>query len=686
MARDPYKYFRVEARELLDGLAQGILQLDKGDTAPDVVARLLRVAHTLKGAARVVKQPGIAELAHTVEGILTNHRESGQPLSKAHGSELLRLLDDITSRLSALEAGSDVAPAGPARSPVEEPLETLRVEIREMDALVRTVTEVGVQLGAVRKGLGAANRFRDLTSLLLELLGARPGESGPGASPAVVRARSIADELRSSLDQFQRSLAVDLERVDGELAEVRDVAQRLRLIPAQTVFSSLERSARDAAQTLGKHVAFEAAGGEVRLDANVLASLRDALMHVVRNAVAHGVEPEAERIARGKSPTGQVRLSVERRGGRVAFVCRDDGRGIDVEKVRQAAVARRLVPAAVAKSLPADQVVALLGAGGLTTKTDVTELSGRGIGLDVVRATTSRLNGELSIRSEAGRGATIEIQVPISIASLHGLVVETAGGLAAIPLDAVRQTLRVHDSEIARSAEHDSILLEGKVIPFVPLDRMLRRQGSADVGSGRAWSAVVVEAGDRKIAVGVDRLLGTSSIVMRALPDAVEADSVVSGASLDAEGNPQLVLDPSGLVAAAERGRGVRPDEATPRRDPVLVIDDSLTTRMLEQSILESAGYEVELAVSAEEALAKARERRYRLFLVDVEMPGMDGFEFVAQTRSDATLREIPAILVTSRNAVEDRRRGEQVGARAYIVKGEFDQGHFMRTIRALIG
>ena len=685
MAKDPYQYFRVEAREILDGLTQGILQLEKGPPTPEVVARLLRLAHTLKGAARVVRQPGIAELAHTVEGMLTTHREAGQPLSKEQGSELLRLLDEITSDLSALEPASDVAAAGLTRPPAEEPLETLRVEIREMDSLLRTVTEAGVQLGAVRKGLGAADRLRDLASLLVDLLVARPGENGAGASAGMVRARSLAEELRSSLDRFQRSLAVDLDRVDGELVEIRDVAHRFRLIPAQTVFPSLERSVRDAAQTLGKRVVFEASGGEVRLDANVLASLRDALMHVVRNAVAHGVETEAERVALGKSPTGQVRLEVERRGGRVAFVCSDDGRGIDVEAVRRAAVARGLVPASEATSLPADKVIALLRAGGLTTSHDVTELSGRGIGLDVVRATTSRLKGDMSIRSEPGRGVTVELQVPISIASLHGLVVEAAGALAAIPLDAVRQTLRVRDSEIARSAESDSIVHEGSVIPFLPLDRMLRRSGSAGRTRG-PWPAVVVQAGDRRVAVGVDRLLGTSNIVMRALPGVVEADPVVAGASLDAEGNPQLVLDPGGLVAAAERGRESASGETGPRRAPVLVIDDSLTTRMLEQSILESAGYEVELAVSAEEALTKAHDRHYSLFIVDIEMPGMDGFEFVAQTRSDAALRDIPAIVVTSRNTVEDRQRGEQVGARAYIVKGEFDQGHLLKVIRTLIG
>ena len=702
MAKDPYQYFRVEARELLDGLTQGILQLEKGASAPpsEGVARLLRLAHTLKGAARVVMQPRIAERAHTVEGILTTYRESELPLSNSQQSELLRLLDEISSYLAAIS--SLATNLTPTRLPAEEPLETLRVEIQDMDSLLQTITEAGVQLGALRKGIGDAERLHDLTSLLLDLLTVRPAENRDvaAAAPALAgmaRARLLAEELRSSLDHFQRSLAVDLERVDGAFVEMRDLTQRLRLIPAQTVFASLARSVRDAAQTLGKRVAFDASGGEVRLDANVLASLRDALMHVVRNAVAHGVESEAERIALAKPPAGQLRLEVLRRGSRVAFVLTDDGRGIDVEAVRKVAVARGIVPAAAAKALSAEQVIALLGSAGvvgLTTSSEVTELSGRGIGLDVVRSTLSQLKGEMSIRSEPGRGVRVEVQVPVSIAALQGLVVEAGGARLAIPLDAVQQTLRVGDAEVARSAEGDSILHAGKVIPFLPLELMLRRSGSGGPNLGHRvnsgiCSAVVVQAGGRCVALGVDRLLGAATIVMRELPSVIEADAMVAGASLDAEGTPQLVLDPAGLVAAAERSRGetfkaVAETHAQPA--PILVIDDSLTTRMLEQSILEAAGYQVELAVSAEDGLTKAHDHRYSLFIVDVEMPGMDGFGFVAQTRADPVLRDIPAILVTSRDAVSDRLRGQQAGASAFIVKGEFDQMQLLQTIRTLIG
>jgi two-component system chemotaxis sensor kinase CheA len=204
--------------------------------------------------------------------------------------------------------------------------------------------------------------------------------------------------------------------------------------------------------------------------------------------------------------------------------------------------------------------------------------------------------------------------------------------------------------------------------------------------SRRHWSAVVVQSGAALAAVGVDRLLGTASVVVRPLPSQAGIDVIVTGATLDAEGHPQLVLDPDGLVAAAQAGMGAHAEPDAPPFRPVLIIDDSLTTRMLEQSILESSGYEVELATSAEEALIKAKDKRYALFVVDVEMPGMDGFEFVASTRADAVLRETPAILVTSRGSAEDRQRGKDAGARGYIVKGEFDQGHLLQAIRELIG
>jgi two-component system chemotaxis sensor kinase CheA len=291
----------------------------------------------------------------------------------------------------------------------------------------------------------------------------------------------------------------------------------------------------------------------------------------------------------------------------------------------------------------------------------------------------------MAIRSERGRGTTIEIQVPVSVASMQSLLVEASGTVVAIPLHAIRQTIRVTDADVADAAGAGSIVHDGVVIPLLALERALQPTARLDRRRG-AWPGVVIESGGRSVAVGVDRLLGTSDIVVRTLPPMTQVDAAISGASLDAEGNPQLVIDPAGLVLVAERLRGAQDDESETERVPVLVIDDSLTTRMLEKSILESAGFEVDVAVSGEEGLAKARARRYRAFICDVEMPGMDGYSFVRETRADPMLRDTPAILVTSLNSPEDRRRGEQAGARAYIAKGEFDQDMLLRTIRGLIG
>jgi len=298
-----------------------------------------------------------------------------------------------------------------------------------------------------------------------------------------------------------------------------------------------------------------------------------------------------------------------------------------------------------------------------------------------VRDTAARLDAQVTLRSEAGRGTTVELAVPVSVAAMTALHLTAGGAAAAVPLDAVRSTAFVLPERVLQLPEGTRVEHDGAVIPFLPLARVLGRPLPA---ARRFWSTVVVQAGPRLVAVGADRLGGTSDVVVRPLPGWVDAEPAIAGAALDGEGNPRLVLDPAGLLAAAEGGAAGRLEATPAPRAPILVVDDSLTTRMLEQHILQTAGYEVEVAVSAEEALEKARARRFGLFVVDVEMPGMDGFEFVRVTRSDPRT-DAPAILVTSRSAQEDRRRGVEVGASAYIVKGEFDQGRLLESIEELL-
>jgi two-component system chemotaxis sensor kinase CheA len=674
-ARDPYRYFRVEARELVEGLGQAALALEsdreKGAAIHERVVHMLRLAHTLKGAARVVRQAAIADAAHAIEDLLEPHaREGADGPAPDRIDRILRALDGISEGLAALGA-----PAAQEKgaSPAAETLESVRVEIGEMDALLLGVSEAGVRLAALRRDLQELTRARGIASGLAEL------------RQASARGRASVEELQEVLARLERGLGAGLDQVDREVGQVRERAHRLRLLPASTVFPVLERAARDAAHTLDRSIAFEVSGGDSRLESHVLLALRDALLHVVRNAVSHGIEPEAERRRLGKPPAGRVELAVERRGNRVAFVCRDDGRGIDAESIRRVAVARGIATAQQAAVMGRDHVLRLALESGVTTVDAPREVSGRGVGLDVLRATVAGLKGEVKISSQEGQGTQVELSVPISVSSIAVLVLQADDATCSLPLDSVWQSLRVSPRDFARTSDKESIVVDGVVVPFVPLAQVLGTRGRRGPRDG-SWSAVVVRHGERMAALGADQLIGTSTLVARPLPPSVGTPPLVAAVSLDSDGDPQLVLDPAGIIEAAHGGIAARGEVAAPAMAPVLVIDDSLTTRMLEQSILESAGYAVDLATSAEEGLAKALKTPHCLFLVDVEMPGMDGFEFVSRTRADPALRSVPAILVSSRNGAEDRRKGEQAGAGAYIVKGEFDQSQFLKTIRKLIG
>jgi two-component system chemotaxis sensor kinase CheA len=687
MAKDPYKYFRLESRELLAALGQGVLELEKGNRGKDLVGRILRLTHTLKGAARVVKQARIAELAHTIEDAFAPLREEGGEVPQEGINQVLAMLDAIASQIALMEPARAEAIVTTAPRISEELFETVRVEVEEIDGLLDSASEASTQVSGLRQEFAGVARARQLADALVESLGQRR-DVEPRAARSVgtnARALGLAEELRGGLTRLERNFATSIDRLEAELTRVRDASNRLRLLPAAGIFGSLERAVRDAAQTLGKEVLFESFGGEHRLDAHVLAALRDALLHVVRNAVAHGIESPPERAAAAKPIQGRIELRVERRGNGMLFICRDDGRGVDVEAVRRAAVRRGLVASSDASSLGLQEAVRIIMKGGVTTTGAVDQVSGRGIGLDVVRETAARLKGEVTVRSEPGKGTSMQISVPVSLSSITALDVDVGGTVVSLPLAAVRRALRVPDSEIVRSSDKNSIVHDGKVIPFLPLAGALRKTPSTE-RRRRPWSVVVVEAASGVAAIGVDRLLGATNIVVRPLPPSAAVEPMVAGASLDAEGNPQLVFDPEGLVDAAYFKQAPLV-EATPWKSPsVLVIDDSLTTRMLEQSILESAGYQVDLATSGEEGLAKAAQKRYGLFLVDVEMEGMDGFEFVARTQADEALRAIPSIMVTSRSAEEDRRRAERAGARAYVLKGEFDQSSLLRMIREYVG
>jgi two-component system chemotaxis sensor kinase CheA len=729
VSADPLRYFRVEARELIDQISAGVLELDQ-QPGPELVARLLRFAHTLKGAARVVRQQDIADRAHAFEEVLVPHRTGDAALPGDEIRELLRLNDEIEARVVALEpraadpdgtatpaepsgalppvpdtaepvphpppvpAGPTSPAAVPGMSPGPDPgrdtVATGRTPTSDVDELLDAVGEAHARFAPLRTGTHALEQLRRSAESLADQLrsagrGTATGRTDVAPSAA---ARSAAVRLAADLSSLGRRLTDTVEQVERELDEVRGRAERLRLVAASGIFTALHRAVRDAADAQDKRVVFAGLGGDLRMDPQVLAQANSALLHVVRNAVAHGIESAADRTAAGKPAEGRIVVEVERRRRYAAFRCTDDGRGFDLEAVRRTAEARGLLRPGGAADPRA--LVDLVLRGGISTSATVTEVSGRGIGLDVARDVAEQLGGEVSVTTEAGVGTTVELVVPLSLLSLHGLVVQAGDTVATVPLDSVRTCVRLLPEQAASAAATGRMAHDGQAVPFLPLIRALGA-AAVDGPSGgtptTASVAVVVTADGDTVAIGVDRLAGTSTLVVRALPDLAPAVAAIGGVSMDLDGNPRLVLDAQGLIAETLRhnGTGAQAVPASVVRHPILVVDDSLTTRMLERSILESAGYEVDLAASGEEGLDMARQRTYSLFLTDIDMPGIDGFTFVERTRADPELSAVPAILVSSRASAEDRERGVAVGASAYVVKGEFDQEELLTHIRKLV-
>jgi two-component system chemotaxis sensor kinase CheA len=688
---DLYRYFRIEARELVDELASGLVGLSQGGSTADLVGLVLRHAHTLKGAARVVSQAGIADRAHALEELLEPYRGSTDLVADEPLLQMQALVDEISAEVETLDAGGEptlrpptqeaerpgrpsqnVPPGESTPAAADEHLHepTARASLIEIDAILGGVLETRAQLSMMRQKLQSIQGFR-------AQLHADPAPGPNGRLDKITSLELAADEL-------YRSLSGCTDRMDRDLRGVHDGAERLRLIPVESIIPDLQRSVRDVAAAQGKRVSLDVVGSRIALDAPVLAVAQTALRQIVRNAVAHGLETPHERVAAGKQAIGQIRVAVTHSTGGIVFSCTDDGRGIDLSAVRV-----QLARGGVTDVSALDDagVLELLMAGGVSTASTVSEISGRGIGLDIVRDAARQLGGRVTISTRFGAGTTIDLRTPPSLTA-QNVILADAGDVVAVPMDAVQATARISADDITTGARGQAVIHEGRSIPFLPLETALEtgpREGPGLTShSYPAWSLMILSGSQGPVAIGTRRLIGTAEVAVRPLPPLAPISNLVCGLWMDVEGRPRLVLNTAELAVLAGQQRSVI--ALIPKqRAPILIVDDSLTTRMLEQTILESAGYQVELASSAEEGLALAASRPFCLVVVDVEMPGMDGFAFVEQTRTRAELRHLPCILVTSRASADDRRRGLEAGARAHIDKGEFHQGALLDRISELL-
>jgi two-component system chemotaxis sensor kinase CheA len=581
-------------------------------------------------------------------------------------------------------------PATPAQPAGAE--ETVRLAVAKLDALMNQVGELVVARIAADQQLGELRGLQEeLGQWELAWRAARPGRRPPDGATLARFVESGASRLagiRRQVDLLARGCQAEGRRLGQAVDELRDEVRRARMLPVSTVLDGFPRLHRDITRELGKEAILQIRGGEVEVDRAVLEQLKAPLTHLLRNALDHGLEAAEARAGAGKPARGSVTIAVAQREGVLQVEVADDGAGIDPARVRARALERGLLTPEAAERADDREVLDLVFRSGFSTAARLTGISGRGVGLDVVRDHIERLHGIIILDTEVGRGTRFRLELPLTVATTLCLLAGIAGRPFGLPVTNVVRIERVRADDLGRVGGHRVVQVDGRPVPVVPAATLL---GLGQPAEGDVRILVVVGSAERRTALAVESLLGVQEAVIKPLPHPFVRVAGTTGAATLASGEVVMILNAADLTrpgAAADPGRAEprpSPQAGPPRQATVLVVDDSAVTRTLEKGILEAAGYQVRVAPDGAAALELLGREPCDLVVTDVEMPRLDGFSLTARVRADDRLRDLPVVLVTSLASEDDRRRGVEAGADAYIVKDAFDQDRLLETIRRLI-
>lgn len=581
--------------------------------------------------------------------------------------------------------GPDVPQPVSAGTTQLRPADSIRVNADKLDELSRLMGEiVSIQnrlkrrLSDVREAEKAAKRNMDL------LAGIGDRETSLSDRKMIQSGRT----LHAKLKQLASRMGDDASLQELLTAELQEKALMLRMVPLSTVFDSLPRMVRDAARSQGKDIELVIEGEDIGLDKKMIEKIGDPLVHMLRNAIDHGIEGSEERQKAGKRPQGTIKLSASYDAGTVVIELSDDGGGLALDKIREKALRKKMFAEAELNALTESEIVDLIFQPGFSTSPIITDLSGRGVGMDVVKKNIVQdLKGTIRIDTKPGRGTTFSLRLPMTLAVMHVLLVEACGLTFALIAHGVSEIARISESETMAVFNRKAIRLREELIPVAELGSLLKltRTGGA---KGQGLLILIVRLGNEKLGLIVDSLLEEEDIVIKALPAHMKNMPLVSGVTISDKNEIINILHVPGLIAAAGQTEQVvrAPEEAKASAARILVVDDSFNTRDIEKDILEAYGYSVDLAEDGQEAVEKTREAKYDLVITDVEMPRLDGFSLTERLRNDLSYKDTPIIIVTSLEKEEDKRRGIQVGANAYIVKGALDQTSLLETVQNLIG
>lgn len=588
-------------------------------------------------------------------------------------------------------APAPVPPSPVAPAPTPAASDSIRISMARLDAILFQSEEMlSAKLSADRQAEELRRLASDLDQWAKEWLILAAGATFPSKSADLAsRSREGLKSLRARVaaasadaDQDRRALA---RMLDNLIEDMKSVL----MLPFSSLLEAFPRMVRDIARDQGKEVDFVITGGEIEIDKRILAATKDPLVHLVRNAIDHGIEKPGIRAASGKPPRGRVELAVAQVGGdKVEIVVRDDGAGIDLARVKAKAVELHLLSSSEAERLDDAAALNLIFHSGLSTSALITDISGRGLGMAIVREKADALGGTIQVDNRRGQGVTTRIRLPITLSTFRGVLVNLAGRLYVLPTLNVERVVRVRKDEIATVENRETITSAGQAVAFVRLTDVLAIPPAPAAEDRTRVTAVVLVSGGERIAFGVDGVDGEQEVLVKGLGAHLSRVRNVAGATVLGSGEIAPILNVSDLVRSARRAsRSAAAPAAIEEKavKSILIAEDSITSRMLLQGILESAGYRVKTAVDGAEALATLRTEPFDLLVSDVQMPRMDGFELTAKVRQDPKLSNLPVVLVTSLDSREDREKGIDAGANAYIAKSSFDQSNLLEAVRRLI-
>lgn len=513
---------------------------------------------------------------------------------------------------------------------------------------------------------------------------------------SVERERFCLDLIGTSIATLKNSAFADATKLESVANAIEESVRTVRMLPLTTMLDLFPSMVRSLAKAQGKKIKLVIHGGEIQADKQIIEEMKDPLMHLIRNCIDHGVELPDERAANNKSPTGKVVIEVSQRADHVTIKVSDDGRGIDQDVIKRAALKKRIVSEANLADMSSDQILRLILSSGFSTSTMITDISGRGVGLDVVSKNVENMKGTITISSEVGKGSQFTVKIPVTLATFRALIVNESGYQYALPVDCIHSMITISPRKIFPVEGRSSIMFGAQPIPVAFLSEILELNlphGEAHNDNvndkSKALFCIIIEIGGEHFGVFVEDIESEQEIVLKRHCKLLERVRNVSGSSILGTGSICVVLNPNDIWRSLQNSKSLMPEtsltDTEEARKIVLLVEDSITTRTQEKRVLEAAGYDVITAVNGVDGFNKLNQQPFDAVVSDIQMPEMDGLSLAEKIRSETKYKVLPIILVTSLASDDDKKRGLDAGADAYITKGSFDQNVLLDTLRRLI-